>query len=88
MSTVASVRQRSSHSKVRVTKEQIIADLSTRARHQRAAGLVLRLSTEGPTPAQRRTFVSSGPDRELIGLTSTRMSAVEGLLHGTPARRP
>jgi hypothetical protein len=86
MSPEASVGNDPRIQKVRVTKDQIIADLVD----GRVIGVPLAWSwrLSEATPAQRAKFRLIGAGQEVHWRDVDEDISVEGLLHGTPARRP
>jgi hypothetical protein len=86
MSTVASAGNDPRIQKVRVTKDQIIADLADGRVISVPLAWSWRLSEA--TPAQRANFRLIGTGQGVHWPDVDEDISVEGLLHGTPARRP
>ena len=86
MSTVASVRNAPRIQSVRVTKDQIIADLVDG--RVISVPLVWSWRLSEATPAQRANFRLIGTGQGVHWPDVDEDISVEGLLHGTPARRP
>ena len=86
MNTVASVGNDPRIQKVRVTKDQIIADLVDGRVISVPLAWSWRLSEA--TPAQRANFRLIGTGQGVHWPDVDEDISVEGLLHGTPARRP
>jgi len=86
MSTVASVRNAPRIQSVRVTKDQIIADLVDGRVISVPLAWSWRLSEA--TPVQRANFRLIGTGQGVHWPDVDEDISVEGLLHGTPARRP
>jgi hypothetical protein len=86
MSTVGSVGNDPRTQKVRVTKNQIIADLVDGRVISVPLAWSWRLSEA--TPAQRANFRLIGTGQGVDWPDADEDISVEGLLHGTPARRP
>jgi hypothetical protein len=85
MSTVAGVGNDPRIQKVRVTKDQIIADLVDGRVISVPLAWSWRLSEA--TPAQRANFRLIGTGQGVHWPDVDEDLSVEGLLHGTPARR-
>ena len=86
MSTVASVGNDPRIQRVRVTKNQIIADLADG--RVISVPLVWSWRLSEATPAQRANFRRIGTGQGVHWPDVDEDISVEGLLHGTPARRP
>jgi hypothetical protein len=86
MSTVASVGNDPRIQKVCVTKDQIVADLVDGRVISVPLAWSWRLSEA--TPAQRANFRLIGTGQGVHWPDVDEDISVEGLLHGTPARRP
>ena len=86
MSTVASVGNDPRIQRVRVTRDQIIADLVDGRVISVPLAWSWRLSEA--TPAQRANFRLIGSGQGVHWPDVDEDISVEGLLHGTPARRP
>ena len=86
MSTVVSAGNDPRIQKVRVTKDQIIADLVDGRVISVPLAWSWRLSEA--TPAQRTNFRLIGTGQGVHWPDVDEDISVEGLLHGTPARRP
>ena len=86
MSTVASAGNDPRIQKVRVTKDQIIADLADGRVISVPLAWSWRLSEA--TPAQRGNFRLIGTGQGVHWPDVDEDISIEGLLHGTPARRP
>jgi hypothetical protein len=86
MNTVASVNSDPRIQKVRVTKDQIIADLADGRVISVPLAWSWRLSEA--TPAQRAKFRLIGTGQGVHWPDVDEDISVEGLLHGTPAPRP
>jgi hypothetical protein len=86
VSTVASVRNDPRIQRVRVTKDQIIADLVDGRVISVPLAWSWRLSEA--TPVQRANFRLIGTGQGVHWPDVDEDISVEGLLHGTPARRP
>jgi hypothetical protein len=86
MNTVASVNSDPRIQKVRVTKDQIIADLAD----GRVIGVPLAWSwrLSEATPVQRAKFRLIGTGQGVHWPDVDEDISVESLLHGTPAPRP
>ena len=86
MSTVVSIGNDPRIQKVRVTKDQIIADLMDGRVVSVPLACSWRLSEA--SPAQRTNFRLIGTGQGVHWPDVDEDISVEGLLHGTPARRP
>lgn len=86
MSTATSARSDPRIQKVRVTKDQIIADLVDGRVISVPLAWSWRLSEA--TPAQRANFRLIGTGQGVHWPDVDEDISVEGLLHGTPAPRP
>jgi hypothetical protein len=86
MSTVASAGNDPRIQRVRVTRDQIIADLVDGRVISVPLAWSWRLSEA--TPAQRANFRLIGTGQGVHWPDVDEDISVEGLLHGTPARRP
>jgi hypothetical protein len=86
MSTVASGGNDPRIQRVRVTKDQIVADLVDGRVISVPLAWSWRLSEA--TPAQRANFRLIGTGQGVHWPDVDEDISVEGLLHGTPARRP
>jgi len=86
MSTAASLGSDPRIQRVRVTKDQIIADLADGRVVSVPLAWSWRLSEA--TPAQRANFRLIGTGQGVHWPDVDEDISVEGLLHGTPARRP
>ena len=86
MSTVASASNDPRIQKVRVTKDQIIADLVDG--RVISVPLVWSWRLSEATPAQRANFRLIGTGQGVHWPDVDEDISVEGLLDGTPARRP
>jgi hypothetical protein len=86
MSTVASTGYDPRIQKVRVTKDQVIADLVDGRVISVPLAWSWRLSEA--TPVQRANFRLIGSGQGVHWPDVDEDISVEGLLHGTPARRP
>jgi hypothetical protein len=86
MSTVVSAGSDPRIQKVRVTKDQIIADLGDGRVVSVPLAWSWRLSEA--TPAQRANFRVIGTGQGVHWPDVDEDISVDGLLHGTPARRP
>jgi hypothetical protein len=86
MSTVPSVGNDPRIQKVRVTKDRIVADLVDGRVISVPLAWSWRLSEA--TPAQRANFRLIGTGQGVHWPDVDEDVSVEGLLHGTPARRP
>ena len=86
MSTAASIGSDPRIQRVRVTKDQIIADLADGRVVSVPLAWSWRLSEA--TPAQRANFRLIGTGQGVHWPDVDEDISVEGLLHGTPARQP
>src|SRR5260370_625240 len=86
MSTVTSVGSDPRIQRIRVTRDQIIADLVDGRVISVPLAWSWRLSEA--TPAQRANFRLIGTGQGVHWPDVDEDISVEGLLHGTPARRP
>jgi hypothetical protein len=86
MSTAGSIGSDPRIQRVRVTKDQIIADLADGRVVSVPLAWSWRLSEA--TPAQRANFRLIGTGQGVHWPDVDEDISVEGLLHGTPARRP
>src|SRR5664279_5293873 len=86
MNTVPSINSDPRIQKVRVTKDQIIADLADGRVISVPLAWSWRLSEA--TPAQRAKFRLIGTGQGVHWPDVDEDISVEGMLHGTPARRP